>query len=233
MSKRWISGLLAAACLWGVAGTVSFAQDAAAPAAPAAAGAGGMELSKDAQAAAAKDKKNPMSFLNVVMSSGFLGVVLWLGLGACSVAGFALIVDSFVTIREKKIVPAVLVEKARSAMEQGDVMKAIHHCEESPGPLANILSAGFSNVQEGFEAVQEAIGVAADMETEKLIQRITYLNVEARFLMAPPELETVIQQLLAGVTAQTTSDSTQSRVPASGRSCGFGAVGEVTLVLPP
>ena len=179
MSKRWISGLLAAACLWGVAGTVSFAQDAAAPAAPAAAGAGGMELSKDAQAAAAKDKKNPMAFMNVVMSSGFLGVVLWLGLGACSVAGFALIVDSFVTIREKKIVPQALVEKARSAMEQGDVMKAIHHCEESPGPLSNILSAGFSNVQEGFEAVQEAIGVAADMETEKLIQRITYLNVVA------------------------------------------------------
>jgi biopolymer transport protein ExbB len=156
--------------------TVVSAQDAAP--APAAAPAPGMELNKDAAAAAAKDsKKSPMSFTNVVTSSGFLGVILWLGLGACSVAGFALIIDSFITVRQKKIVPEALVEKVRASMEQGDVMKAIKHCEETPGPLANILSAGFSNVSEGFEAIQEAIGVSADLETEKLIQRVTYLNV--------------------------------------------------------
>lgn len=142
--------------------------------------AGSMELSKEAQAAASKEKKtSPMSFTRVVASSGFMGVILWLALGACSVAGFALIVDSFITIRAKKIVPDTLVQKAREAMEQGDVVKAIQHCEEQPGPLANILSAGFSNVQEGFEAVQEAIGVAADLESEKLLQRVTYLNVVA------------------------------------------------------
>jgi biopolymer transport protein ExbB len=82
-------------------------------------------------------------------------------------------------VREHKIVPQSLVEKVRAAMEQGDVMKAIKHCEEEPGPLANILKAGFSNVQEGFEVIQESIGVAADMEGELLIQRVTYLNVVA------------------------------------------------------
>lgn len=167
---------LAAYLTMSVFAPVSRAQEAAAPAG----GGAGLELSKEAQDAAAKDKgKSPMSFTNVVLSSGFMGVILWLALGACSVAGFALIVDSFITIRRKKIVPETLVEKARAAMAQGDVMKALHHCEEEPGPLANILSAGFSNVQEGFEAVQEAIGVAADLESEKLLQRVTYLNVVA------------------------------------------------------
>ena len=160
----------------------AIAQDAAAPApaAAAAAPAAGLELDKDAAAAAAKEKKSdPMGFLNVVLSSGWLGVLLWLGLIACSIAGFGLIIDSFVTVREKKIVPQDLMQKAREAIEQGDVMKALKHCEEQPGPLANILSSGFSNVQEGFEAVQEAIGVAADLESEKLLQRVTYLNVVA------------------------------------------------------
>lgn len=139
-----------------------------------------MELAPEAKAAEASAKKSsPMSFVNVVLSGGFMGIVLWLALGSASVAGFALIVDSFITVREKKIVPDTLVQKAREAIEQGDVMKALKHCEEEPGPLANILSAGFSNVSEGFEAVQEAVGVAADLESEKLLQRVTYLNVVA------------------------------------------------------
>lgn len=139
-----------------------------------AAAAPGTELAAEAQPATVK---KGLGFFEVVAGSGVLGVILWLGLGACSVAGVALIVDSFITIRAKKIVPETLIEHVRSAMEQGDVMKALKHCEEEPGPLANILSAGFANVQEGFEVIQDAVGVAADLEGEKLLQRVTYLNV--------------------------------------------------------
>jgi biopolymer transport protein ExbB len=165
--KRWIAGVALVSVVWtGVGTEQGFAQE--------------LELSPEAKAAeAAAPKSSPMSFVNVVASGGFLGIVLWLALITCSVAGFALITDSFITVREKKIVPEGLVQRVREAIEQGDVMKALKHCEEEPGPLANILTAGFSNVQEGFEAVQEAVGVAADLEGEKLMQRVTYLNVVA------------------------------------------------------
>jgi biopolymer transport protein ExbB len=62
-------------------------------------------------------------------------------------------------------------------MEQGDVMKALQHCEEEPCPLSNILSAGFSNVEEGFDTIQDAVSVSAAMEEERLMQRVNYLNV--------------------------------------------------------
>ncbi len=39
------------------------------------------------------------------------------------------------------------------------------------------MSAGFSNVEEGFEAIQDSVGVAADVESEQLLQRVNYLNV--------------------------------------------------------
>lgn len=171
MKMTWkVSLMLALTFVW-LSGSNVFAQEA---------GAGGLELdAAAAEAAASESGDNPMSFIRIVTGSGFMGIFLWLLLGACSVAGFALIVDSFVSIREKKIVPVKLVDQVREAMEQGDVMKALRNCEENPGPLANILSAGFSNVQEGFEAVQEAVGVAADLESEKLLQRVSYLNVVA------------------------------------------------------
>ncbi len=116
-------------------------------------------------------------FWDVVGSGGILGIILWLSLLAASVAGIALIVDSFITIRAPKIAPETLVSEVREAMEQGDVMKALKHCEENPVPLSNILSAGFTNVEEGFEAIQDAVAVAAELEGEKLMQRVNYLNV--------------------------------------------------------
>jgi len=153
-------------------GLTTLAQEAA-PAEKAAAPAGEAAGAEEETAA----QPQGLSFVRVVTGSGILGIILWLGLLACSVAGTALIVDSLITIRAKKIVPQTLVEAVREAMAQGDIVKALKHCEEEPGPLANILSAGFSNVQEGFEAVQDAVGVAAEMESEKLLQRVTYLNV--------------------------------------------------------
>ncbi len=180
MRKRLVIAVtVAMMAVWVAAPISALAQEAAgqADAANKAAPAGGMELSKEAQAASAAEQKSGTSFLSVVAGSGVLGVILWMALGACSVAGVALIVDSFITIRVKKIVPQSLVDDVRTAMEQGDVMKALKHCDEEPGPLANILAAGFSNVQEGFEAIQDAVGVAADMESEKLLQRVNYLNV--------------------------------------------------------
>ena len=136
----------------------------------------GLELSEDAQQAA-DEESSGAGFFTVIMGSGIVGVILWLALGGSCVAAIGLIVDSFITVRVKKIAPHSLVDQVQEAMEQGDVMKALKYCDEQPGPLAHVLSAGFGNVQEGFEAIQDAVAVAADQESERLLQRINYLNV--------------------------------------------------------
>jgi biopolymer transport protein ExbB len=172
-----------------------WAQDEAAP--------GDMELEGEAADAEAEEDQGGTSFLGVVRSGGFFGIVLWLAIFVCSIAGVALIVDSFITMREKKIVPDTLVERVRESMEQGDVMKAIKHCEEEPGPLSNILTAGFTNVEEGFEVVQEQVGVAADLEGEKLLQRVNYLNVLGNLSPMLGLLGTVQGMILAFATLGT------------------------------
>jgi biopolymer transport protein ExbB len=118
-----------------------------------------------------------IGFLDVLKNSGVAGLVLWLALLAVSVTGVWLAIDSYLQIQEKKISPASLVANVRAAMEQGDLMKALEHCDQEPGPLANILSTGFTNVEEGFEVVQETVAVAADLESERLMQRVAYLNL--------------------------------------------------------
>jgi biopolymer transport protein ExbB len=211
MRKRAI-GMVVLVAVLVFAGFVvgAIAQDQAAQpaaAAPAAAApAAGMELSKEAaaQADGKTEKSSGLGFFTVVFSSGWLGIIIWLGLGGTSIAAAALAIDSFVTIRQKKIVPDALVQEVRSSMEQGDVMKALKYCEGAPGPMASILSAGFSNVKEGFDVIQDVVGVAADIEGEKLMQRVAYLNVCANLAPMLGLLGTVQGMIYAFASLATT-----------------------------
>lgn len=153
------------------------APGAAAPAAPGPGAAGQLELQKGAETEAAK--KPQTGFMAVVTNSGILGVIIWLGLLAALISWIYFTFDCSLTVRAKRMIPQTLVEKVTEAMSQGDVMKALQHCKDEPSPMANILIAAFSHVEEGFDTIQEAVQVAADFETERLMQHISWLSVTA------------------------------------------------------
>ena len=182
------------------------AQDAApAPAAaPAAVAAPAAAAGAVAEAAApAKKKSGGTGFFAVIFGSGWLGVFLWAALFGCGAAAIYFIVDSSVLIRPQKIMPQTLIDKVKGAMAEGDVMKALHACETEPGPMANILSAGFSHVEEGFEVIQESIGAAADLETERIMQRLTWISVCSNLAPMLGLLGTVQGMIMAFATLAT------------------------------
>ena len=158
--------------------TLSLAGSAwAAGEAPAAAATPAAAAPAAAPASGGNQVHSDMNFLTIVTRAGWFGAVIWIALFACSIVSVALIVDSYLTIQEKKIAPQQLVSDVREALSQGDLLKALQCCENTQAPLSRILKAGFSNAEEGFEVVQDAVGVAADMEGEMLMQRVTYLSV--------------------------------------------------------
>lgn len=174
MAAFLLIGLVAAP----VAAGVALAQAPAA--APAAAPAGGSDLvatGTGATADAAPKHATDTGFMAVVFGSGALGVILWLGLAGDGAAAIYFAVDCFVLCRAQKIMPQTLINNVQGAMAEGDVMKALKACETEPGPMANILQAGFSHVEEGFDVIQEAVGAAADLETERIMQRLTWISV--------------------------------------------------------
>lgn len=175
--KRYVGLFLA--CVMGlIVVSKGWAQEAAAPAgAPAAAAAGTFELDKDAKADA--KAKVDTSFMAVVMGSGVLGIILWLGLLATLISMIYFTVDCTLTVKAKRIIPATLIGKVTEAMGQGDVMKAMQYCNDEPSPMANILAAAFNHVEEGFDTIQEAVQMAADFESERLMQHVSWLSVTA------------------------------------------------------
>jgi biopolymer transport protein ExbB len=179
--RKWMSLSLVALVGVILAGKV-WAQDAAAPAgAPAAVAAapaaGALELNKEAEA----DKKPAVdtSFMAVVMGSGALGIILWIGLLGTLISMIYFTVDCSLTVKTKRIIPPSLIQKVTESMSQGDVVKALQQCKDEPSPMSNILVAAFSHVEEGFDTIQEAVSVAAEFESERLMQHISWLSVTA------------------------------------------------------
>jgi biopolymer transport protein ExbB len=178
----WLAGMVVVGFL-GILCAQVMAQDAAAPAAakPAVAAAAdapagaGTELKKDAE----EKPKVDTSFMTMVTSSGVLGVMLWLCLLGALISMIYFTLDCSLTVRTVKIIPPALIQKVNECMQQGDVFKALQSCKDEPSPMANILAAGLSHVEDGYEVIQEAVTVAAEFESEKLMQHISWLSVTA------------------------------------------------------
>jgi len=176
----WLGVAIAVMGMFVAANWAKAQAPAAAPAAGAAvagAAAPATGLALDPAEAPAAETKHEGGLMAIILNAGWFGMLIWLTLITCSIISVALIVDSFMNIKDIKIMPPDLVSNVRTAMEQGDLLKAIQYCDSAPGPLSNILKAGFAQVEEGYEVVQDAVGVAADLESEKMLSRVTYLSV--------------------------------------------------------
>lgn len=173
MKKLTLALALILMALVAMPAATTFAQDEAAPA-PAEPAPGTLETNEGSSSGTPQKSAN---FFTVVSKSGALGILLWLAIFAA--AGFAVYfaVDCAITVRVKRIMPEELIENVTASMQEGDVLKALENCENEPGPLANVLTAGFSHVEEGYEVIQEAITTAADLETERIMQKLTWMSV--------------------------------------------------------
>jgi biopolymer transport protein ExbB len=117
------------------------------------------------------------TFVDIVYGGSFVNLGIWLMIAATSFATLWFIVDGLIKIRRDKLLPGEVVEGVRDALSEGDLQAALDTCEANPGPVSRILLAGFGNISEGYEVIQESVGSAAEMESEQLMQRVSYLNL--------------------------------------------------------
>ena len=122
-------------------------------------------------------KSGGSGFMDVVFGSGVLGVILWAALFLDGAAAIYFTVDCWVLIKPQKLMPQSLINNVQGAVAEGDVMKAIKACESEPSPMSNVLAAAFQHVEDGYDVIQEAVNGAADLETERLMQRLTWISV--------------------------------------------------------
>ncbi len=116
-------------------------------------------------------------FISIVFGGSIVDTGIWMAIFAVSFATLAFIIQGALGITREKLLPEELIGSIAESLESGNLQEAMETCETNPGPLSNILSAGFYNISEGFDVIQESVEKAADMETEKLMQQVNYLNI--------------------------------------------------------
>ena len=104
-------------------------------------------------------------------------VILWAALFLDGAAAIYFTVDCWVLIRPQKLMPQSLINNVQGAVAEGDVMKAIKACEAEPSPMSNVLAAAFQHVEDGYDVIQESVNAAADLEIERIMQRLTWISV--------------------------------------------------------
>ncbi|AKJ63368.1 MotA/TolQ/ExbB proton channel family protein [Kiritimatiella glycovorans] len=143
------------------------------------------------------------SFFRVVADGGALGIVLWTVLALLSLAACSLVVDSLIRVRRARLLPAGLLALIEEAARERDLQKVRARCEAEPGPLSAILLAGIERSSEGIEAMRESAAAAAEMEREKLLQRVHFLSVVGNLTPMCGLLGTVQGMILAFATLGT------------------------------
>ena len=160
-----------------VTASVAMAQDAA-PAAQNQQQGGGDLVGADGKAVdPSQQQKSGGGFFDIVFGSGIVGTILWFALFGDGAMAIYFAVDCFVLIKPQKLMPSSLITSVQSAMAEGDVMKALKACENEPSAMSNILSTAFQHVEDGYDVIQESVNGAADLETERLMQRLTWISV--------------------------------------------------------
>lgn len=201
--------LFTVACLSVLPALVRAAEGAAAAVAPAAAGAPAAGQEPDAAATAAAQAS---SFYYIVFGCGKINLIVWILIFMTSAAALALIIDALITIKRTRLLPAELIDGVRSSLNQGDLSGAISTCEANPGSLSTILMTGFSNISEGYEVIQQAVASTAEMENEKLMQRVNYLNLCGQIAPMLGLLGTVVGMVLAFAGLATATGAAKSAV---------------------
>ncbi len=174
----------------------AWAQDAAAP---------GTEVQ------AAQTLGRP-GFWDIVYGGYAVNLVVWVLIALTSFAALWLLIDALISIRREKLIPDHVVVGVRDALTQGDLGAALEACEASPSPISRILLAGFSNISEGYEVIQEAVASSANLETEKLMQRVNYLNVCGQIAPMLGLLGTVVGMVFAFDSLATATGAAKARL---------------------
>ncbi len=151
----------------------------------------------------------------ILYGGSVINLIIWISIFVTSFAMLWFVIDNFMTVRREKLIPPVLVDGVRQALANGDLDSAVATCQANPGSLSNILKEAFDNIYDGYEVVQQAVSSCSDLETEKLMQRVSLLNICGQIAPMLGLMGTVVGMVLAFAGLASATGAAKARVLAN------------------
>lgn len=112
-------------------------------------------------------------FMDLIKSGGWVGHFIIL----CSIVGMGFVIEHIVNIKKDKLCPPEIVAELEALVDEGRYEEAVTLCSANPNFFCNIMGAALSKVNEGYDAMVEALGTAGEEESAKLNMKISYISL--------------------------------------------------------
>ena len=128
------------------------------------------------------------TLFKLIYEAGFIGLAIIL----LSVAGLALAIEHFVTIRRDKLLPADFVLELEDLFEQEEYEDALRICEGEENFLAQTVGPAIAKMDHGYESMTDAMNEAGEESSLSLHHKISYVALIANIAPMLGLLGTVV-----------------------------------------
>ncbi len=97
----------------------------------------------------------------------------------CSIVGATIFIERLLFLRKSEIDTNQFIIQLRSKIKNGDMIDAIHLCEEKKGPIANIVRHGLCKYNRSQGEIEHAMEITGLMEIAKLEKNTKVLSILA------------------------------------------------------
>ena len=139
------------------------------PAAPGAPPASQPEEETESDAAGS----NSSDLIELLRTGGVVGGLIFL----LSLTMVYLIIEQILSIRRGTLMPADLAKSVHQHLSERKLSEAQQQCQAQPCFLSNVLSAGLSVVDFGYQDVEKAMEDTATEQAARLFRKIEYLHL--------------------------------------------------------
>lgn len=112
-------------------------------------------------------------FFDLLLAGGAVGWIIV----AISIGGMALAIEQALYLRPQVLVPPGLAERVLELLKRGQAAQADQMCKLQPSVLGNVLSAGISEADAGWPAVEKAMEDTLADEGARLFRRVDYFSI--------------------------------------------------------
>ena len=116
-----------------------------------------------------------MTLFDLIWAAGYIGFVIIL----MSIAGLALSIEHFITIRRDKLLPADFVLEIEDLFEQEEYEEALHICEGEENFLAQMVGPAIAKMEHGYDSMTDAMNEAGEEGSLSLHHKISYVALIA------------------------------------------------------
>jgi len=142
---------------------------------------------------APEPKQQRMTFWDFLRAGGTIGYIIIL----LSLVAVALMIEYAFSIRRITLMPPGFADEVLKLLTQNQANAALQKCQNDPSALAQILHAGMTQYEFGWESIEKSAEEAAAEQASRLYRKVEHLNVIGNIAPMLGLLGTVIGMVVA------------------------------------